>query len=231
MIMAITGTSRGIGYDLAQHYLSKGCFVAGCSRNHCEINHPNYLHSILDVTDPALVRGWVQGIKHSHNRLDVVIANAGKVYANSLMMVTPADAVEKTIRTSLLGTYYTCQEAAKVMVNQKYGRIITLSSMTVANHELGTSAYSAAKAGIEEMTKILAKEIASLDITCNCIAPSLYAGTSSSVFRMGKEMQERALHNTVIQRMLGLTELTNVIDMFIENGAVTGQVVYLGVVD
>jgi len=230
MNILITGTSRGIGADLADHFLTMGHSVMGCSRSNAPFQHSNYRHSLLDVRDEQAVIEWVKDIKTQMGTLDVLIANAGKVYASSLMAVTNTDSALRTIEVSLGGTYIVCKEVARMMMRQKYGRIVTVSSMTVPLHAIGTSAYSAAKAGIEELTKIMAKEFAPYNITVNCIAPSIYDGGGSSAYRLDSELHDKILKTLVIQRPITLQELTSAIDLFVENGALTGQVLRFGTV-
>lgn len=231
MNILITGTSRGIGKDLAEYYVIRGNRVFGCGRSDCiDKNGINYDYTSLDVTVSKSVRTWVDDIIKEYNQIDVLIANAGKVFASSLMMVTPDDGVFRTIDTNLMGTYYVCKEVARQMTRKKFGRIVTISSMTVPLHAIGTSAYSAAKAGIEELTKIMAKEFAPYNITANCIAPSIYDGGKSSAYRLDQELHDKILKTLVIQRPITLTEMTSAIDLFIDNGALTGQVLRFGTV-
>ena len=67
-VIVITGTSKGIGFRIAEYFLAKGYQVAGCSRGVSTIEHENYFHSCVDVSNEALVRGWVRAIKKRFNR-------------------------------------------------------------------------------------------------------------------------------------------------------------------
>ena len=232
MNIIITGTSRGIGKDIAKYYLERGHNVAGCSRSIQSITHPNYIHDQIDVTQPSTIKLWVSGIQEILGSIDVAIANAGKVYATSLMLITNNENAHKTVETNLMGTYYFCKEVAKQMARQKYGRIITLASMTSGLHEIGTAAYSASKAGVIELTKILAKEVIHYGITVNCIAPSMYDGGESSAYRLKVDVQNKILDKLTLKRFLTRDELMNVINFYISEDArcITGQVIYMGLV-
>jgi 3-oxoacyl-[acyl-carrier protein] reductase len=134
------------------------------------------------------------------------------------------------METNVKGTYLMCREVAKVMMIQKSGRIIAVSSMAVGLHAEGTSAYAASKSAVVEMTKILAKEVARFGITCNVIAPSIIL--TESVKALGDKVTERALSQLTIKREVTMSEINNVVDFFVapESQIITGQVVHMGLV-
>ena len=146
------------------------------------------------------------------------------------MTVTPDDVLQTFLRTHVAGTYYVCREISKVMISQKQGRIITVSSLGVPLHLEGTSAYSATKSAIVEMTKILAKELASLGITCNVLAPGLFMTEAAQA--MGQEWAVRLLKKQTIKRLVTVDEICNVIAFFAssQSGCITGQVINMGLV-
>ena len=229
-VMVITGTSRGIGRAVAVHFAAKGYRVAGCSRGPATLKAEGYHHTQVDVGDAQQVRAWVRAIKDDLKRIDVLVCNAGSVQSALLMAVTPDEVLQTFLRTHVAGTYYVCREVAKVMVPRKYGRIITVSSLGVPLHLEGTSAYSATKSAIVEMTKILAKELAPAGITCNVFSPALFMTESAQA--MGREWAVRLLEKQTIKRVVTAEEICNVIAFFAaaESGCVTGQVINMGLV-
>jgi 3-oxoacyl-[acyl-carrier protein] reductase len=226
-VMVITGTSKGMGKAIAEYYLERNFIVCGCSRGTSTIVAENYDHTTLDDKQ---VRLWIKKTKLKYQKINVLICNAGNAVANLLMMMTPIATVQNILHTNIAGTYYVCCEVAKVMMKQKQGRIITVSSMAVGLHEEGTSAYSASKSAIVEMTKILAKELAPLGITCNVMAPSIYM--TAAVDALGKEIIDKALSKLTIKKILSIDEICNIISFYMapESGVVTGQVIYCGLV-
>jgi 3-oxoacyl-[acyl-carrier protein] reductase len=144
--------------------------------------------------------------------------------------MTDGPMLDDIVRSNLYGTYFACREVARVMMLARAGRIVTVSSMAAGLHEEGTSAYSAAKSAIVEMTKVLAKELAPLGITANVVAPSMYASDAFDV--LGPAVQERARARLAIQRTLEIEEIANVVAFFAapESRAITGQVIHLGLV-
>ena len=229
-VMVVTGTGKGIGRGIAEYFATHGYQVAGCSRSPATWQSADYLHTQLDVGDEKQVRDWIRSIKRTWERIDVLVCNAGLAPANLLLTMTGSDVLEPVLRTNVAGTYYVCREVAKVMMLQRSGRIITVSSMAVGLHEEGTSAYAASKSAVVEMTKILAKELVSFGITCNVMAPSMLM--TEAVEALGEAVIARALGRLTVKRELTIEEICNVVSFFIapESSCITGQVIHMGLV-
>ena len=227
-VVVISGTSKGIGREAALHFLAQGCKVYGCSRGEGTIAQDGYVHTSLDLREESAVRGWMRDVKRQEGRIDVLFCNAGYAPADRLVTMTSGDVVDEVLLTNVKGTFLLCREAAKYMMRQKSGRIITVSSMAAGLHLAGTAAYAMSKAAIVELTKILAKELAPFGVTCNAIAPSMYM--TDGVEALEGPVIERALQSLTLKRTLSLEELLHVLDFFVadEASAVTGQVVALG---
>jgi 3-oxoacyl-[acyl-carrier protein] reductase len=230
LVLAITGASRGIGLEMAQYFVDHGYRVAGCSRGQSSLSADNYLHALIDVTDETQVRRWIRTIKNSYGRLDVLVCNAAIVPPAALMLVTSSETLEAVFGTNVRGAYLVCREAAKAMMLQRFGRIITVSSMAVGLHDEGTSIYAASKSAVVEMTKVLAKELASSGITCNVLAPSVFM--TSATENLGEAVVARALERLTIKRPVTTEEICKVIEFYAapESGCITGQVLHMGLV-
>jgi 3-oxoacyl-[acyl-carrier protein] reductase len=229
-VMVITGASRGIGRGLAQHFLERGYRVAGCSRGPATIDHAQYVHAQVDVSDEAAVRAWIRSLRSQHGRIDALVCNAGAARAASLVTMTDGRLFDEVVRSNLFGTFFVCREVARAMMVAGAGRIVTVSSMAVGLHEEGTAAYSAAKSAIVEMTKILAKELAGVGITANVIAPSMF--DSDAFEALGETVQARAKSKLTIPRTVTIDEIANVVSFFLapESAPITGQVIHMGLV-
>src|SRR5512143_1050786 len=109
-VTLITGTRKGIGKALAQHYLGLGHYVIGCSRADAEWTAPNYTHVCCDVSDESAVRNTVLGIRRDFGRLDHLINNAG-VAAMNHSLLTPLSTIHHVLDTNVIGTFLFCREA------------------------------------------------------------------------------------------------------------------------
>jgi 3-oxoacyl-[acyl-carrier protein] reductase len=231
-VAVITGASRGLGKSLAQFFLNKDYVVAGCSRGEGTIVHKNYQHYKVDVGNEAEVRSWVRKVKSDFKKVDLLICNAGLVRSALFLSMTPADEMESIVRTNYIGVFYVLREISKVMALRGAGRIITISSTMTLLHEEGTAVYSATKAAVTETTKVLAKELAPRGITCNVIAPAMMWTDSSEALSKGGDWQKRMLEKQIFPRLIETEEVCHIADFFAspKSSAITGQVIYIGMV-
>jgi 3-oxoacyl-[acyl-carrier protein] reductase len=232
-VVAITGTSRGLGKGLAEQLLERGYTVAGCSRGEATIGRPDlpYWHTCLDVADEAGVRAWMREIRNRYGRLDALVCNAALVPEPGFLASGTSQRVEDVFRTNVIGTFNACREAAKLMVRQRCGRIVCISSMATALHDEGTSAYAASKSAVVEMTKVLAREMAPVGVTCNVVAPSVV--DTDALTALGEGFMERKQQELAIKRPVTSSEVAGVVAFLLspESASVTGQLIYMGIVN
>lgn len=178
----VTGSSRGIGRRIALELAAEGHPVA-----------VNYLSREQDARDcvsaiedlggkgicvqgdigvPSDVSRCFDEIEASFGSVTVLVNNAG-VRRDGLAMLTSDEAWHQVLRTNLSGTFYCCRRALKPMLKARYGRIVNITSVAGLRGSPGQVNYSAAKAGVIGLTKSLAREVASKDITVNAVAPGL----------------------------------------------------------
>lgn len=231
VIVAITGTSKGLGLQLARMFADAGNMVFGCSRSESSLESACYRHTELDVGNEEQVRHWIRGIKKESGRLDLLICNAGIVESVLPFTMTPNKVLDSYLKTNVAGTFHVCREAGKMMAVQRFGRILAISSIMTRLHLPGTAAYSAAKSAIEEMIRVLARELAGANVTCNIIAPGLMTTEASEAF--GEEWRERMLELQTIKRPVTTAEIFHAIEFFASPAAasVTGQTLYMGLVN
>ena len=226
-VVLITGASKGLGAKLADHFLTQHATVVGISRTPRELKHDCYRHHPIDIGDEKQVQAVFRQIRDDYGKLDVVINNAG-IAVSQFVALTATATAEDVFRTNFLGSFTVCREAVRLMMKQKYGRIINMSSMMVPLRPAGGAVYSASKAALTQLTQVLAKEVASYGITCNVV------GVTAIETDMWKDIPKEKLMSlleTLPQKEVAMLEdITNVIDFFASkaSGAVTGQVVYLG---
>ena len=227
MIILITGTRKGIGYNLAKRYLSEGHFVIGCSRNECDIEDKDYCHYLVDITNEKDVNGFVSEIKAKFNHVDVLINNAGAAAMNHFLF-TPVETAKSIMELNYIGSFICARAFVNLLKKSDHPRIINFTTVAVPLNLAGELAYVASKSAIESFTKVLSKELAHLKITVNAIGPG--PTETDLIGRIPKAKIDDLINNQTIKRMGTFADIANVIDFFISPGSdfITGQIIYLG---
>ena len=226
-VALVTGASKGIGRALVEHLLGRGYQVVGCSRGDAGWEAEGFLHLQADISDEPQVKSLFREIKRRYGRLDAAINNAAVASMNHFLL-TPAASIEKILSANVVGTFLVSREAAKLMRKRQYGRIVNFSSLAVPMRLAGQSAYAASKASVENLSQVMARELAEYGITVNVIGPS---PTETDMIRgVPKDKIEQLIDSMVVRRLGTFTDVANVLDFFLrrESEAVTGQVIYLG---
>lgn len=225
-VILITGTRKGIGRFLAEHYLARGWQVVGCSRNAGELQHRNYRHFELDVADEKAVQSLLTEVRKAYGKLDYLVNNAGTASMNHSLL-TPGKTVEKLLNTNFVGTFYFCREAAKLM-KKRGGRIVNFTTVAVPLNLEGEAIYVSSKAAVEALTRVLAREFADFGITVNCIGP---VPVKTDLIRAVPEDKIAELvARQAIKRFGTYEDVANVVDFYLQaqSDFITGQTLYLG---
>lgn len=223
----VTGTRKGLGKELAEYYLKQGHQVAGCSRGKASIQHPNYLHFELDVSDEKAVVSMVRQTKKTFGRIDVLLNNAG-IAAMNHILTTPFSNAQAVFSTNFLGTFLFSREVAKVMMKQKVGSIVNYTTVAVPLDLEGEAVYAASKAAVESFTRVSAKELGSFGIRVNAIGPT---PVKTDLIRNVPENKLQALlDQQAIKRFGEFDDVVNLIDFLNheKSNFITGQIIYLG---
>ena len=226
-VIVITGARKGIGKELSEYYLNKDDIVIGCSRGEGTIEHKNYRHFVLDVSDEKAVIKMIRSIKKEFRRIDVLLNNAGIASMNHFL-TTPLQTVQNMFATNFFGTFIFSREVSKVMMKQKFGRIVNYTTVASALRLDGEAIYAASKSAIENFTQTIAKEVASYGITVNAIGPTPVE--TDLIKTVPKNKIQELLEKQAIKRFGNFEDIKNVIDFFIseKSNFITGQVIYLG---
>ena len=223
----ITGTTRGLGKAIAEHFLNRGSRVIGCARTEAAIFHSMYSHYIVDLAESKSITNFFFALKKEQSHLDVLINNAGVANMNAFA-TTPIESVQKVFSVNVHGTFVFSQKAISLLRKSNHPRIINMSSIAVPFRLEGEAIYAASKSAVEMLTRIMAKELSTFNITCNAIGPSPIA--TDLIKGVPQEKIDRLIRRQAIAKMATTADVTHIVDFLIHPASdmITGQVIYLG---
>lgn len=224
-VTLITGTSKGLGKDLAAYYCDKGNFVIGCSRSSVDYKLDNYTHITADISKEDDVKNMFSIIKKQYGKLDNLINNAVYICTNHSLL-TPNSVVRNLFDINFAGTFLVSREAVKLMMKRKYGRIVNITSTTVPAKTEGEILYSASKEAMQTFSDVLAKEVVEYGITVNSVGPSPMIRERYTTDEKLKE----TINSLIVKDFCYSSDIINVIDFFLkeESSKITSQIIYLG---
>jgi len=227
-VICITGTSKGIGRYLAGYYAEEGKKVIGCSRSESDLQHPNYQHEILDVSDEEGVQSFFRILRKTYGRLDVLINNAGINPTIGPFALTSTAAFQSAIQVNIMGTFLMTRGAIKMMMKNRFGRIINFGSMATRHEVAGEACYTATKAAVVALSRVIAKETYPQGITCNVVSPA--AIKTALTANIDQAALQNVLSRNAIPEFGEMPDVSNAIDWLIqkESAHITGQEIFFG---
>jgi NAD(P)-dependent dehydrogenase (short-subunit alcohol dehydrogenase family) len=236
-VAVITGGSRGIGRSIAESFYKNGALVAICSRGSGEAvrtaaetgKDGRIWGEVADISDKASLTAFLQQVKEKFGRIDILVNNAGVSLSKPSMEVSEED-YDKMMDTNLKSFFFASRfAAADMLARQATGCIVNISSACAVTVLPGSAVYSASKAGVSHLTRLLAREWGKAGIRVNCVAPG-----SIPTAMTAAQYADIAVHRAMEEKLpLGRRgrpeEIANVVLFFASDLAsyVTGQTLFV----
>jgi 3-oxoacyl-[acyl-carrier protein] reductase len=210
-VVLVTGANSRLGQAIARSFLMESAesFVwLGIHRSRTRADalaaeFPEHARVVeLDATSPIAWENALQTVLAPHQRVDVLVNNAGR-YEDALLATMPASAWQSVLASNLDSVFYGCQAVLRTMIAQRQGRIVNVSSLSALLAPAGQTNYAAAKAGVVALTQSLAKEVARIGITVNAVCPG-YIETDG--LAQMSDAERRAAQSKIPMRRFGRPE-------------------------
>ena len=235
-VAIVTGASRGIGRKIAEKLAKEGMDLAICGTREETITAAAeaiaaecgvMVHGqAVDVADHAQVQQFVRDVAKQFSRVDVLVNNAG-ITRDGLAMRMKPEEWQQVLNTNLNSVFFASQAVLRPMMKAKYGRIINISSVVAAMGNPGQANYCASKGGIDALTRSMAREVASRNITVNAVAPGFIRTDMTDQL---DDKGRAAIHDQIPAGRMGTPEEVASAVAFLassEAAYITGQVLHV----
>jgi 3-oxoacyl-[acyl-carrier protein] reductase len=229
-VALVTGASRGIGAAIALELARRGLKVVGTATtadgatriDQALAAHAGCRGAVLDVNDATAAEALIDAIVAEHGALHVLVNNAG-ITRDMLAMRLKDQDWDAVLDTNLKAVFRMSRAVIRPMMKQRYGRIISITSVVGAAGNPGQANYAAAKAGVAGMTRALARELGSRNITVNCVAPGFIETDMTS--RLPDEQQKALLAQIPLGHLGKPSDIAHAVSYLASPNAayVTGQ--------
>jgi 3-oxoacyl-[acyl-carrier protein] reductase len=233
-VALVTGGSRGIGRAIVKALAAEGARVAFVYRGNREAAQQlseeiaqgggTTLALQVDVTDAEAVKQSVERVEKEWGRFDILVNNAGIIRDDLFIRMEP-EAWQAVLQTNLGGAFHFCRAVAYTLMRQRHGRIINISSIAAEHANPGQANYAASKGAINSLTRALAVELASRNVTVNAVAPGFVETEMTEAVR---NKAGDVLKKMIPMRRLGQPEDVAKVVLFLagpDSGYITGQVI------
>jgi gluconate 5-dehydrogenase len=237
-VAIVTGGAGGLGHPIALGLAKAGADVVITSRTMSKLEPVakeikalgrQSLAIVSDITDPKSLAAMVDQVVKQFSHIDILVNIAG-INARFSAEEFDAQEYEKVIKFNVVGTFLCCQSVGRVMIKQKYGKIINMSSVRGRNGPgLGGSAYATSKGGVDSLTRTLAVEWAKYNINVNALAPALVITEMTREFLSQPETFKRMTGEIPLARLGAPDDIIGpaVLLASKESDFMTGQIIYI----
>ena len=220
----VTGGSRGIGQAVVKYFIYNGANVAFtyCNTKCDKIETAKGYK--MDVSDAISVRECIEKVNEDLKGIDILVNNAG-ITKDGLLMIMGDENFDSVIKTNMYGCFYTIREVLPIMLENRKGSIINMSSVTGLQGQVGQANYAASKAGIIAMTSSVAKEMARKKIRVNAVCPG-YIDTDMTK-SINENTYKKMISSVPMKRAGTPEEVANVVGFLAsdESSYITGQTI------
>lgn len=233
-VALVTGSGQGIGKEIALKLAEGGATLiinyVGPAEGANEVvetiksNGGEAVAYECNVADLSAVEKMVADVLEKYGRIDILVNNAGITKDNLILKMSEAE-FDAVINVNLKGTFNATKAVTKTMMKQRYGRIINIASIVGVIGNAGQANYCASKAGIIGMTKAVARELASRNITANAVAPGFIDTDMTRV--LPDNVKEELLSQIPMKKLGSVADIANAVEFLAkeESGYITGQVI------
>ncbi|MCH8326075.1 MAG: SDR family oxidoreductase [Bacteroidetes bacterium] len=229
----ISGGAQGIGKAITKRLIEDGYFVVIADINLenekllvKELGSGKFLFIKCDISNQEDVESLFSKVKSERESINAVVNNAGIIKDNVIWKM-PKEDMDKVIDVNLKGTWMMCKEAAKVMRKQNNGRIVNISSRAWLGNNRGQSNYTASKAGIIGLTRVLALELGKYNVNVNAVAPGLIDTPLTK--NLPKKVIEKLIEAQPTKKIGKPKDIANVVSFLLsdESDFITGQIIHV----
>ena len=228
----VTGAAKGIGKAIALAFAKEGCNIVLNYHSSLDDETVQEIEACGvtcmpvqgDVSDFAFAADMMKKVKKELGSVDILVNNAG-ITKDMLLMRMTEEQLDSVIQTNLKGTFNMIRHASSIMLKQRSGAIINMSSVVGVMGNVGQANYAASKAGIIGLTKSTAKELAARGVTCNAIAPGFVETDMTAA--LSEDLQKQMLETIPLKRYGQVDDIAQAAVFLAKNTYITGQVLHV----
>jgi NAD(P)-dependent dehydrogenase (short-subunit alcohol dehydrogenase family) len=232
-ISIVTGAANGIGKSITKKLIEDHFFVVVVDLDHTNpdsmtdyFGKENFEFVKCDIKNQKDIQSMFKEVMNKYGQVDVLVNNAGVIRDNMIWKM-PKEDFDFVIDVNLKGTWMMCREAAIIMKEQKSGKIVNISSRAWLGNNMGQSNYTASKAGIVGLTRVLALELGYYNVNVNAVAPGLIDTPLTQA--LSEEVMQKLISAQPTKKMGKPDDIANAVSFLVseKSNFITGQIIHV----